>query len=165
MLIGYFFTALVLGAGLIVFFHWLSYSYLKTAIVKRQSWDLNICCGSTDGGGINADIIRHTELPNFVQLDSIYRLPFSTKQFNTVLCSHTAEHVDDPERFDRELRRVGKTVVYVVPPLWDLAASLNVYEHRWVFMTLRKLHYQLPPYMPLPFARKLQARIGQKIVA
>ena len=41
-----------------------------------------------------------------------------------------------PQRFDRELRRVGRRVVYV-----------------------------LPPRIPLPFSRKLQAQIGQKIAA
>jgi hypothetical protein len=74
--------------------------------------DLNICCGTTDGGGINADILQHSDVPNFVKLDSIYRLPFADKQFGVVLCSHTAEHVHYPQRFDRELQaRVGQKLV------------------------------------------------------
>ena len=82
-----------------------------------------------------------------------------------MLCSHTAEHVDYPRRFDRELRRVGKNVVYVLPPIWDLAAALNIWEHRWLFFTVRKVHFKLPRAIPLPFARRLQARIGQRINA
>ena len=120
----------------IIFLHWYSYQRLKRSIVSRRRWDLNICCGTTDGGGINADIVRHGEVPNFVQVESIYRLPFADGQFDVVLSSHTAEHVDYPQRFDRELRRVGRRVVYV-----------------------------LPPRIPLPFSRKLQARVGQKIAA
>lgn len=149
----------------VVFLHWYSYRCLKNDIIRRRSWDLNICCGTTDGGGINADIVRHGELPNFVQLESIYRLPFADGQFDTVLCSHTAEHVEYPQRFDRELRRVGRRVVYILPPVWDLAASLNVLEHRWLFLSLRKVHERLPQRIPLPFARALQARIGQRIAA
>jgi SAM-dependent methyltransferase len=151
--------------AIIVFLHWYSYRCLKQAIIARQRWDLNICSGKTDGGGINADITQHAELRNFVLLDSIYRLPFADGQFETVLCSHTLEHVEYPRRFDRELHRVGKKVVYIVPPVWDLAAALNIREHKWLILSLRKVHDRLPPLVLLPFARRLQARIGQKISA
>ena len=162
---GYLLATGVLITAAIVFLHWYSYRRLKSYIIGRRRWDLNICCGTTDGGGINADIVQHAELPNFVKLDSIYHLPFADGQFDVVLCSHTAEHVRYPQRFDRELRRVGRRVVYILPPLWDLAAALNVREHRWLFLTLRKIHHRLPPRIPLPFSRKLQARVGQKIAA
>jgi SAM-dependent methyltransferase len=109
-------------SAIVIFLHWYSYRYLKNEIIRRRHWDLNICCGNTDGGGINADIVRHGDVPNFVKLDSVYRLPFADGQFDVVLCSHTAEHVDYPRRLDRELRRVGRTVVYILPPIWDLAA-------------------------------------------
>ena len=150
---------------IIVFLHWYSYRHLKTRIVARRDWDLNICCGNVDGGGINADIMKHSEVPNFVQLNNIYRLPFRDGEFETVLCSHTAEHIDDPERFDAELRRVGKRVTYVLPPIWDLAATFNVLEHRWIFLSMRKVHHRLPPRIALPFARRIQATLGQKIAA
>jgi SAM-dependent methyltransferase len=152
-------------AIIIVFLHWYSYRYLKEDIIRRRRWDLNICCGRTDGGGINADIVQHGSVRNFVRLDSIYRLPFADQQFDVVLSSHTVEHVDYPRRLDRELRRVGKTVVYILPPIWDLAASLNFMEHKWLYLTVRKVHYRLPKRIPLPFARKLQARVGQRITA
>jgi hypothetical protein len=31
------------------FLNWLSYRFLKNRVLKRQKWDLNICCGTTDG--------------------------------------------------------------------------------------------------------------------
>lgn len=161
----YFLAFVATITAIIFFLHWLSYGYLKNAIVRRRSWDLNICCGTTDGGGVNVDIVQHADIPNFVQVENIYNLPFEDQQFDTVLCSHTIEHVDYPRRFDRELRRVAKEVVYVLPPVWDIAAALNIWEHRWLFLTLRKEHRTLPRCMPLPFARKLQARIGQRVAA
>ena len=151
--------------AIVVFLHWYSYHYQKQSIIRRQSLDLNICCGTTDGGGINADIVRHADLPGFVQVDDVDELPFADGQFDTVLCSHTSEHVGDPDRFDRELRRVGREVVYILPPLWDLAAALNIREHKWLFLTLRKVHHRLPPRVPLPLARRLHARIGQRVTA
>ncbi|MEO0574122.1 MAG: methyltransferase domain-containing protein [Pseudomonadota bacterium] len=160
------FVSLVAALTLLMFaLHWLSYAYLKSRIMRSQSWDLNICCGTTDGGGVNADIFQHSDLPNFVLLDTIYRLPFADGQFETVICSHTAEHVEDPDRFDAELRRVGKHVTYVLPPLWDLGACFNVLEHRWIFLSVGKAHTTLPRRIRLPFARRIQARLGQKIAA
>ena len=160
-----FFTFVVVVITIIFFLHWYSYNHLKSAIVERRRWDLNICCGNTDGGGVNADIMQHSELPNFVKVDSIYNLPFEDAQFGTVLCSHTAEHVEDPDRFDSELRRVAKNVIYIIPPIWDLAAAFNIREHRWIFLSVRKVHRRLPRRIRLPFASKLQARVGQKIAA
>lgn len=132
---------------------------------RREKWDLNICCGKTDGGGINVDIVKHADVPNLIVVDDIYNLPFSTNQFDNVLCSHTIEHVDDPQAFFDELDRVADEVTLVVPPLWDLSAVLNVFEHRWIFLTLRKEHHKLPNYIELPFARAYQERKGQKIRA
>ena len=150
---------------IVVFLHWYSYHCQNRSIIRRRSWDQNICCGTIDGGGINADIVRHADLPGFVLVDDVYELPFTDGQFATVLCSHTSEHVGDPDRFDRELRRVGREVVYILPPLWDLAAALNIREHKWLFLTLRKVHHRLPPRVPLPLARRLHARIGQRVAA
>ena len=158
-------TFAVVITVIIVFLHWYSYHSLKNSIIARGNWDLNICCGKVGAGKVNADIIRHGDVPNFVLVENIYRLPFADGQFDTVLCSHTAEHVDYPRRFDRELRRVGRDVVYVLPPIWDLAAALNIWEHRWLFLTVRKVHHKLPRAVPLPFARRLQARVGQRINA
>ena len=141
--------------------HFVSYKLEKKRILESQAWGLNICCGKTDGGGINADIFQHQDLPNFQLVDSIYNLPFKNKQFDSVLCSHTIEHVDSPELFFKELQRVGQQVTIVVPPLYDLAAVLNIFEHKHIFLTFKKEHHQLPGYIRLPFSNALQNRIGQ----
>ncbi len=149
---------------LLYMLNYLSYRILKRRILERQAWDLNICCGKTDGGGVNADVVQHADVPNFIQVD-IENLPFADKQFETVLCSHTIEHVDDPELFFAELHRVGEKVTIVLPPLWDVSAALNLLEHKWIFLTFKKEHTTLPPYIPLPFAGLIQKRIGQRMHA
>lgn len=141
--------------------HFISYKLEKTRILESQKWDLNICCGKTDGGGINADIFMHKILPNFRLINNIYKLPFANKDFDNVLCSHTIEHVDDPEAFFTELQRVGEQVTIVVPPLYDIAAALNIFEHQHIFLTFKKEHHNLPRYIRLPFAKALQNKIGQ----
>jgi SAM-dependent methyltransferase len=143
-----------------------SYHILKNRTLKRRVWDLNICCGKTDGGGINVDIKKHKDIPNFVLIKNIYHLPFKDKEFKYILCSHTIEHVDEPIKFYKELRRIGQNIVIVVPPLWDISASImNILEHRWIFLTLRKEHIELPKFVPLPFAKRFQKLFCQKITA
>ncbi|MEX0928660.1 MAG: methyltransferase domain-containing protein [Balneolales bacterium] len=141
----------------------LSYHFLKKRILERQKWDLNICCGKTDGGGINADIFKHDSVPNFILTGDIYNLPFNNKQFKTVLCSHTIEHVEDPELFFKELNRVGEKVSLVIPPLWDISAVFNALEHKWIFLTFKKEHETLPPYVKLPFSETIHNHFGQKV--
>lgn len=163
MLILYIFIVLI---PLVLFFlHWLSYSYIKNSIIRSRKWCLNLCCGNTDGGGINADVVRHIDIPRFDRLSNIYRLPYNDGQFEWVLCSHTIEHVDDPCRLDRELRRVGNNVVYVLPPLLDLGAVFNLLEHKWVFLTIRKTHSELPRHIKLPGSDTIQKIFGQMIRA
>ncbi|MEK7570282.1 MAG: class I SAM-dependent methyltransferase [Patescibacteria group bacterium] len=144
----------------------ISYQILKKRIIaKRKTWGLNICCGFTDGGGVNADVVQFANVPNFVLLKDVYHLPFADKQFDSVLCSHTLEHVDDPERFFAELQRVGKEVVLILPPLWDISAALNILEHRHIFLTLKKEHRVIPPYIVLPLAALIQRWRGQRMHA
>ncbi|MDX1974972.1 MAG: class I SAM-dependent methyltransferase [Rickettsiales bacterium] len=42
-------------------------------------------------------------------------LPFADKQFDTVICTHTLEHVRNMHLAIKELRRVGKKLIIIVP--------------------------------------------------
>jgi hypothetical protein len=145
--------------------HFISYTILKKRILEKQKWDLNICCGNTDGGGINADIVKHKEVPNFRLVEDIYNLPFKTGEFRKVICSHTIEHVDDPKRFFMELKRVGEEVTLVIPPLYDITAAFNFFEHKTIFFSFKKVHRKLPPHTRLPLAKFIHKKIGQNIEA
>ena len=136
---------------------------LKPRLIKHRQWDLNICCGNTSAGRINADIVAQPGVSNFMLIPSIYHLPFKDGEFEEVLCSHTIEHVEDPQAFWDELNRVGKRVTLILPPLWDVAAVLNIFEHRWIFLTFRKAHTTLPPYIRFSFAHYYQERFGHVV--
>lgn len=143
-----------------------SYRIIKNRTLRERRWDYNICCGTTDGGGLNADIVQHAALPRFELVADVTDLPHADGAFATVLCSHTLEHVDDPTAMFRELQRVGHRVTILVPPLWDLAAALNPFEHRVIFLTFASRHDdRLPPYLRYRPARWLQQRLGQRIDA
>ena len=82
--------------------HHISYFVAKEKIGKERKWDLNICCGYQDCGGVNVDIVQHKNVPNFVQVNDVYNLPFKNNEFENVLCSHTIEHVENPKLFFKE---------------------------------------------------------------
>jgi len=150
---------------MLVILNQISYRFMKQRIIGQHSWGLNVCCGKTDGGGVNADIIRHKDLPHFVKINDVYNLPFKNGQFETVLSSHTIEHLDDPSEFFAELQRIGKKVTIIIPPLWDFSAAFNVLEHKFVFLTFKKEHRTLPKFVRLPFAKTIQKLLGQRMHA
>ena len=143
---------ILLAAALVpVFTHVLDYRVLKSLHLKSRRWGLNVSCGGTDGVGVNADVVRR-DVPNFVLIKDACRLPFRDAQFESAICSHTMEHVENPETFYRELRRVSKNVTILVPPLWDVAAILHFWEHKWQFVTFTTKHVnKLPPKIRLPY--------------
>lgn len=131
--------------------NYVDYRLLKRYYFNKQKWDFNICCGNTDGGGINADIIKR-DVPNFRLIKDVYNLPFKNKEFKNVLCSHTMEHVENPDKFYNELKRISKNVVILIPPIWDIGCMGNFREHKWQFLTLKTKHVNaLPNRFPLPF--------------
>lgn len=146
--------------------HFISYRWIKQRALVERRWDYNICCGTTDGGGINADIFRHSNVPNFELIQDVTRLPHPDKAFEHILCSHTIEHVPDPDAMFRELCRIGKNVTILVPPLWDFTAALNPFEHQVIFLSIRSRHENhLPRHIRFAPARWLQSIAGQKINA
>ena len=57
---------------------------------------------------------------------SIYKLPFSDRSFDTVLCSEVLEHVDDPVTAIGELKRVARNYVVITVPREPYFQWLNV---------------------------------------
>jgi SAM-dependent methyltransferase len=99
---------------------------------------LNYGCGDTDFGDVNVDIVPRS-VSNFVLIKpSPAHLPFPSKHFGAVICSHVKEHVPDPEALEMELERVADRVYMVVPSpifIWTWLWP----EHRWVFINGKAL--------------------------
>lgn len=58
-------------------------------------------------------------------------MPFSDKEFDFIIASHIAEHIDNPEQFCKELARVGKRGYIETPGPVD-EFFLNEPFHKWV---------------------------------
>lgn len=58
-------------------------------------------------------------------------MPFKDKEFDFIIASHIAEHIDDPEQFCKELARVGKRGYIETPGALD-EFFLNEPFHKWI---------------------------------
>ncbi|MES2593305.1 MAG: glycosyltransferase [Bacteroidota bacterium] len=58
-------------------------------------------------------------------------MPFENKEFDYIIASHIAEHIDDPEQFCKELCRVGKRGYIETPGPVD-EFFLNEPFHKWI---------------------------------
>jgi hypothetical protein len=158
-------SGLILVVIILRLLNHLNSNILKRRIVARKEWDLNICCGKTDGGGINVDVFPHIDIPNFLHISDIYNLPFRDGSFESVLCCDTIARVDDPQRMYNELKRVGKDITLVVTPIWDICSAFNIFKNRYVFLTCRKDHHDLPIHFRLPLAKTVQQLFGLSLYA
>jgi SAM-dependent methyltransferase len=106
----------------------------ELALLKQKTDKpvLNISCGNTDYGDVNADVSPHPDTPGFVLYEPNKPLPFKDKEFGIVFSCHTIEHTDDPYAFERELRRVGDHVILLFPHYMDMSAWTMF--HRWVYV-------------------------------
>jgi glycosyltransferase involved in cell wall biosynthesis len=77
--------------------------------------------------------IQQVEIPNdkyFVVGDALFT-PFANKEFDFVIASHVAEHIDDPVKFCDELIRISKRGYVETPgPITELLLPAN--SHKWI---------------------------------
>lgn len=76
---------------------------------------------------------QQVEMPadKFFVLGDALSTPFSNKQFDFVIASHIAEHIDDPIKFCNELKRIGKRGYIETPgPITELLLPAN--SHKWI---------------------------------
>jgi ubiquinone/menaquinone biosynthesis C-methylase UbiE len=96
--------------------------------LSNEALSLDVGCGQNPKGDINVDLYPNVTIhrgdcsrvnmkltPNFVRCDCL-NLPFPNSRFETVICSHVIEHLDDPIHLLTELLRVSKHCVEIVCP-------------------------------------------------
>jgi hypothetical protein len=113
--------------------------------LKTRKPVLNISCGETDYGHVNADI-SFQPVPNFVKVQPDQPLPFPDKFFSVAYSTHTIEHVDCVEKFYGELSRVADHVICIYPIISFLSFNPN---HKWIFLDRStKKYFQNPFFHP-----------------
>jgi len=116
-------------------------AYLRCKVLRdayAYAWTvgkpvLNISCGRTEYGHVNADITPQP-VARFVKYEIGQRLPFADKQFGAVYTSHTMEHTEDPKAFYAEISRVADRVFPVYPLVFETSAYWPF--HKWIALDL-----------------------------
>jgi SAM-dependent methyltransferase len=80
--------------------------------------------------------IKIDEEKDFVE-GNAESMPFGDKEFDYIIASHVAEHVDNPERFCKELMRVGKRG-YIETPSKFAEILFDEPYHKWYVYTNKK---------------------------
>lgn len=98
---------------------------------------LDVGCGHDPRGDVNCDLmveksdqewdLNPQKIPNFVRADVRY-LPFESRCFDLVYCSHVLEHLEDPGEGLAELKRVSRKTVAVIVP-FALFRILDMFFH------------------------------------
>ncbi len=79
----------------------------------------------------NNPIVRLGLRGTFCQVD-IENLPFGDRQFDFLHCSNVLEHVPNPEKGYRELRRVGRHGYVECPSAFRENIICHTGAHRWI---------------------------------
>ena len=114
-----------------------SKTYIENIISQNPNWKvLDIGCGY----GANKyatticdilDLSDHYKDKTFIKINE-KKLPFKDKEFDFIIASHVAEHVEDISYFFNELARVGKKGYIEVPTkLEDNLVFENKKAHLW----------------------------------
>ena len=114
-----------------------SKTHIESIISQNPNWKvLDIGCGygankyATTISDI-IDLSNHYKDKTFVKITE-KKLPFKDKEFDFVISSHVAEHVEDISYFLNELARVGKKGYIEVPTkLEDNLVFENKKDHLW----------------------------------
>lgn len=134
---------------------------------------LDVGCGCEAIGDVNVDLfpsssphrkysLNVSAVSNFVLADACH-LPFKSKSFEIVNCSHVIEHVSDPISLIKELIRVAKRKVVIKCPhrfssQAKLPSHIHFFHNQWFHRVLAQFPhktttqfaYNKIPFLPLP---------------
>ena len=155
-----------------------SKTHIEKTLSKNPEWKiLDIGCGfnANKYATIISDIMDlsdHYKDKSFIKITE-KKLPFKDKEFDFVIASHVAEHVEDISYFLNELARVGKRGYIEVPTrLEDNLVFENKKAHIWhlVFddvnnqINISKKQQYLEPVLSVGTIKKLNEYFRESLV-
>ncbi len=86
------------------------------------------------GCDVQVDIEKPTfKIPNFVLCD-VYFLPFKDKTFTKIVVSHLIEHLEEPQKAIKEMKRVCSDFIQLFYPQFFSPFAYLDPNHRWIIM-------------------------------
>jgi len=107
-----------------------------TLYLEEKMMKLNVGCGSDFWGDIRLDVTFSHPFIKIVAniLGDAQCLPFRDKVFQETRCFHVLEHIEDPLKAFRELRRVTYGSIQIRVPINHLFSFLI--EAVWLILTI-----------------------------
>jgi SAM-dependent methyltransferase len=89
---------------------------------------------------VGCDVVDKSDGSFRFETAFIEKLPFPDRSFDIVTCSHTLEHITNPQAAVAELKRVAKRALFVVVPrqryyFYTLDEHVNFYPHRHLLLS------------------------------
>lgn len=102
---------------------------VETMNIKVTGIDINI-----------SEKLKKCSNPSFIE-GNIEVLPFSDKSFDTIICSHTLEHVQNIDGAIKELRRIArKRLIIIVPKQREYKYTFDLHLHFFPYVfSLQKI--------------------------
>jgi len=97
--------------------------------------NVNLGCGGMNiPGYIRVDINEKVK-PDVLYDLNVYPYPFENNQFDKILASHIIEHLDNPEKFIKEIHRIAKSgcEITIITPHYSNFTSYSDITHKWHF--------------------------------
>jgi len=97
---------------------------------------------------------QQIEIPKdkYFVLGDALSTPFPNKEFDFIIASHVAEHIDNPDKFCKEIQRISKRGYIETPgPITELLLPAN--SHKWIVRKSRnglifKKNHRIKPLSP-----------------
>ena len=81
------------------------------------------------------DIFQGVDMPLNIQAADITKLPFGSRSFDIVICTHALEHIREPQKALAELIRVtGKRLIVVVPHQREYRYTVDFHVNFFPYM-------------------------------
>ena len=133
-------------------------------ITAPQKFTLDVGCGGGGKGDVNLDLyfgktdhhvgnIQPRNIPNFVNGDA-QQLPFRDNVFKVTRCCHVLEHMENPLRALKEMKRVSRelSLIYVPSPLTHDKVTTHIFTwSEWTLNNLLKRAYKTVKVVHTPY--------------
>ena len=155
-----------------------SIEHINNVLEKNLDWKiLDIGCGyrAHKNASVIADIKDFKDFykeKEFVQIQE-KNLPFKDKEFDFVIASHVAEHVEDFEFFFNEIQRISSKGYIELPSrMGDNLVFENINDHIWWFyfddikneLVVSKKNQLIDPFITVSTAKIFEKIFRESLV-
>lgn len=132
--------------------------------IIRKQFPKSKICGSDISEEIIKEAARNLKGKNIIlSTEDIHKLSYKSKSFDLIICCEVLEHVDNPKKALKEIKRVSRGKVLLSVPLEPLWRALNITRGKYL-ESLGNTPGHLNHYMPWQFD-KLINESGFKIIS